>query len=289
MMEDSSNGKSRRNVLKTASLTSLGLAVPVGTVGASSKGKENSAVEVVTAKSSMSIGPDSSGLSKKEHDAYIERMSEKYGSDAVQNASLMSSSDSSGDGADQEPDRAENLTYKNSKTAHLEAEDNDGTVIVESDNKIAFYESDTEDEEGRRHYFYWHWTAGQSREQGSWKGNLWNMWNRAREQDGNDMLEYSPVEDQTENGNEYTISLSAEYKGVGVSIKGDYVLDQDKVRPHPDYTAVGNNGEFAVQWIGDYEGSQGFVGSCETRRPDGNSRSLDWDAYLKGGKYAKTH
>jgi hypothetical protein len=288
-MEDRPNDKSRRSVLKTASLTSLGLALPVGTVSASGEGKENGAVEVVTAKSSMSIGPDSSGLSKKEHEAYIERMGKKYGSDAVRNASLMGSGSSSDGGADQEPDRAKNLTYKNSWTEHLEAKDNDGTVIVESDNKISFYESDTKDEQDRKHFFYWYWTSGQGRDQGSFKGNLWNMWNRAREQDGNDVLQYAPDTDKTRNGETYTITIGAQYQGVGVSIEGDFTLKQDKVRPHPDHTAVGNNGEYAVQWIGDYEGAQSFVGTSETRRPVGNSRSLDWDVYLKGGKYKKTY
>jgi len=286
-MEDSPNGKSRRSVLKTASLTSLGLALPVGTVSASGKGKEDGAVEVVTAKSSMSIGPDSSGLSKEEYDAHIEQMSEKYGADATRNATLMSSSDSSGDGADQQPDRAENLTYQNARTEHLKAKDDDGTVIVESDNTITIYESDNEDEEGQRHYFYWHWTLGESREQGSFKGNLWNMWNRAREEGGNDMLQHAPTNELTSNGEEYTISLCS--RSVDVTIEGDFTLKQDKVRPHPDYTENGNNGKFAVQWIGDYEGRQGFVGASETRRPEGNSRDLDWKVYLKGGKYKKTY
>ena len=284
-MEDSPNGKSRRSVLKTASLTSLGLALPVGTVSASGKGKENDAIEVVTAKSSTSIGPDSSGLSKKEHEAYIERMGEKYGSDAVRNASLMSSSGSSGDGADREPDRAENVTYQGARTEHLECKDNDGTVMVESDNSISFYESDTRDEYGRKHYFYWHWTAGRSCEQGSFKGNLWNMWNRAREEGGNGMVQYAPTDELTIDGKEYTVSL----RSGDVIIKGDFTLNQGKVRPHPDHAEVGNNGEFAVQWVGDYEGIQGFVGASETRRPEGNSRNLDWDVYLQGGKYKKTY
>ena len=282
-MEDSRNGKSRRNVLKTASLTSLGLALPVGTASAS--GKRNEAVEVVTASSTRSIGPDSSGLSKEESNAYAERMSEKYGTDAT----LMSSSDSSGEGADQQPDSTENLTYQTAYTAHLEAKDNDGTVMVESDNMIRLYESDIEDEEGRKHYFYWHWTAGQSRDYRTFTGNLWNMWNRAREYNGNDMLQYDPVDDLEENGEEFTISLMGQYKGAGAGLEGDFTLFEDTVRPHPKYTEVGNNGEFAVQWIGDYEGTQGFVGSCETRRPEGNGRNLDWDVYLKGGKYAKSH
>ena len=285
-MEDSPNGKSRRSVLKTASLTSLGLALPVGTVSASGEGDE--AVEVVTASSTRSIGPDSSGLSKEEHNAHIEQMSEKYGADATRNATLMSSSDSSGDGADEEPNRAKNVTYQGARTEHLECKDNDGTVMVESDNTITFYESDTEDEYGRRHYFYWHWTAGQSRDHRSFTGNLWNMWNRARENNGNDMIQYAPTNDLTRNGEEYTISLSAQYQGVGVAIEGDFTLNQDKVRPHPNHAEVGNNGEFAVQWVGDYEGSQGFVGASETTRPEGNSRNLDWDVYLRGGKYKKT-
>jgi len=283
-MEDSPNGKSRRSVLKTASLTSLGLALPVGTVSASGEGDE--AVEVVTASSTRSIGPDSSGLSKKEHEAYIERMGEKYGSDAVRNASLMSSSGSSGDGADEEPDRARNVTYQGARTEHLECKDNDGTVMVESDNSISFYESDTRDEYGRKHYFYWHWTAGQSRDYRSFTGNLWNMWNRAQQEGGNDMIQYAPTDELTRNGEEYTVSLRS--RSVDVTMEGDFGLAQGKVGPGDD-TEVGNNGRFTVQWVGDYEGSQGFIGASETTRPEGNSRNLDWDVYLKGGKYKKTY
>lgn len=235
----------------------------------------------------MSVGPDTPGLSKAEHEAYNARMREKYGEEAALVAPMTTSS---GDGgADKEPSRKENLTYLNAWTEHLEAKDGSGDTMVESDNKIALYESDTEDEQGRKHYFYWHWTSGQSRDQGSYVGNLWNMWNRVRLESGNEMMQYAPDRDLTMNGKTYTVGLSAEYKGVGVSIEGDFTLNQDKVRPHPDHTAVGDNGEFASQWIGDYEGTQGFIGSSEERRPVGNSRDFKYKMYLKGGKYKKTY
>lgn len=286
--EDRHSSQKRRAFLKQAGIASAGLALPMSTASASDgrqQGEERArgeAIEEVTASSTISVGPDTPGLSKEEHDAYVERMREKYGDQGV-----WGTSDDDVSTQDTTPGHTENLAYVNAWTSHLEATDNDGTVIAESDNQVALYKSDVQDEYGRDHYFYWHWTSGQSRDYATFTGNLWNMWNRVSLNNGYDMLAYDPDGDLTRNGNTYTVSLSAEYKGVGVSIEGDFTLNEDKVRPHPDYTAVGDNGVYAVQWIGDYEGTQAFNGTCEERRPGGWGRDFDWKVYLKAGKYAK--
>lgn len=284
------SNRKRRTFLKQAGIASTSLALPVGAASASN-GRKNGeakgrgeAIEEVSASSTVSVGPDTPGLSKREHDSYVERMREKYGDQGVWGST--DDGDVSTQGTT--PGHRENLSYVNAWTSHLEATDNDGTVIVESDNQIALYKADVEDEYGREHYFYWHWTSGQSRDYSTFTGNLWNMWNRASLNSGYDMLAYDPDGDLTRNGNTYTVSLSAEYKGVGVGLEGDFTLNQDKVRPHPNYTSVGDNGVYAVQWIGDYEGTQAFNGTCEERRPGGASRDFNWKVYLKGGKYKKT-
>jgi hypothetical protein len=281
--ENQRTNQKRRAFLKKAGVASAGVAFPMGSASASKgKGRE---IEEVTASSTISVGPDTRGLSKSEYESYLDRMYEKYGDQSVWGPR----SDDDGDMSTQDttPGHTENLTYVNAWTSHLEATDNDGTVIVESDNQVALYKSDVQDEYGRDHYFYWHWTSGQSRDYATFTGNLWNMWNRVSLGSYYDMLAYDPDGDLTRNGNTYTVSLSAEYKGVGVGIEGDFTLNQDKVRPHPNYTQVGDNGVYAVQWIGDYEGTQSFNGTCEERRPGGSSRDFDWKVYLKGGKYKK--
>lgn len=294
-MSNENNRKSnqhRRQFLKRAGVTASALALTPGMVAArpgkgkgSDRGKgkgKGKPVEVVTASKEQRVGPNTPGLSKREHEDYVAKMREKWGDQGVYGIQPDVSTQ------DTLPHTTENLTYVNSWPGHLEATDNDGTVIAESDNQVALYKSDVQDVYGREHYFYWHWTAGQSRDYLTFTGNLWNMWNRISLNSGYDMLGYNPDDDLTRNGKTYTVSLGAEYQGVGVGIEGDFTLFEDKVRPHPNYTEVGDNGTFAVQWIGDYEGSQSFNGTCETRRPNGAGRDFTYKFYLKAGKYKKT-
>ncbi len=272
----------RRSFLKRAGVAT---AATISTTGfASGRGEAQQSPTPVEAGSSITVGPDTPGLSKSEHDEFVAEMRDKYGEDGVWGVEPTDQFTTQ----DNTPGHKENLTFVRAWTEHLEATDNDGTVIVESDNEVALYKSDVTDDLGREHYFYWHWTSGQSRNHLTFEGNLWNMWNRVRLNNGYDMLAYDPDGDLNRNGQTYTVGLSAAYKGVGVSISGDFVLSQDTVRPHPQYSEVGSDGEYAVQWCGDYEGTQGFNGTCEERRPNGAGRDFQWKVFLKGGKYKKT-
>ncbi|MFC7081816.1 hypothetical protein [Halorussus caseinilyticus] len=280
--ENQQSNQKRRTFLKRAGIASTSLALGSGVASAQGK-KKGKPEETASASSSISVGPDTPGLSKSEHDDYVARMREKYGDQGVwgsQDDGDLSTEAST-------PGHMDNLTYVNAWTEHLEATDDGGTVIAESDNQVALYKSDVKDEYDREHYFYWHWTSGQSRDYWDFTGNLWNMWNRVSLGSGYDMLAYDPDQDLTRNGKTYTVGLSAAYRGVGVSIEGDFTLGQDKVRPHPEYTTVGSDGMYAVQWIGDYEGTQAFNGTCEERRPEYAGRDFSWKVYLKAGKYAK--
>lgn len=135
------------------------------------------------------------------------------------------------------------------------------------------------DEQGRDHYYWWQWSAAQNRESGipGDASNLRNFWNRVQFKDStSNLLIYSPDSDII--GNEYTatVSLGATYQGVGCSIGKSFVLHQDKVRPKPGECRVGSAGKFAVDWIGNYEGTQSIYGACEERRPSGASATVLW-------------
>lgn len=282
--ENQQSDQKRRTFLKRAGIASTSLALGSGVASANGKGKgkgKGKPEEIVTESSSIEIGPDTPGLSKSEHEDYVAEMRQKHDQGVWGETEDDLSTEAT------TPGHTDNLTYVNAWTEHLEANTDGGQTIAESDNQVALYKSDVKDEYDREHYFYWHWTSGQVHDYWDYTGNLWNMWNRVSLDSGYDMLAYDPDQALTRNGKTYTVSLSAAYKGVGVGLEGDFTLHQDKVRPHPEYTTVGNNGMYAVQWIGDYEGSQAFNGTCEERRPEYAGRDFNWKVYLKAGKYKK--
>jgi hypothetical protein len=138
---------------------------------------------------------------------------------------------------------------------------------------------DVTDELGRDHYYWWQWSAAQNRED-VWMGdasNLRNFWNRVKLEDStSNLLIYSPDSDIIGNEDTVTVSLGAEYRGIGCSISKDFMLYQDKIRPKPGECRVGSAGKFAVDWIGNYEGTQSIYGACEERRPSGASATVQW-------------
>ncbi len=144
---------------------------------------------------------------------------------------------------------------------------------------VAYAERMVADELGRDHYCWWQWSAAQNRED-VWMGdasNLRNFWNRVKLEDStSNLLIYSPDSDIIGNEDTVTVSLGAEYRGIGCSISKDFMLYQDKIRPKPGECRVGSAGKFAVDWIGNYEGTQSIYGACEERRPSGASATVQW-------------
>lgn len=282
-MQDTPESKKRgrRTFLKGAGTTAAVLGVP-GVAAARGGQSATAESEVVEVAGSKRVGPDTPGLSAEENAAYNEQMRLKYGDQAVWGI------EPDGVTTDSHSVNVEGCTFLNSWPLHLEAEDGNGDVVVESDNKVSLYECDKSDEFDRDYYLYWHWSAAQSQSGTGWEGNIYNFWNRVTLNSGYEVVKYTPDQDHTGQDLSIPIDLSAEPLGLGASTSGEIVLRQNTLRPHPDYSAVGDNGVFAVQWIGDYEGSQSINGSTEERRPNGAVRDFEYYYYVKGSKFPKT-
>lgn len=222
--------------------------------------------QIASAQKTLRITPETPGMSKEEFVAYSKRMEQKYGSENV--TALKSHIDRSVQSSSGLPDITRNLQYVTAWNGHLEAKNDDGVVMASSDNVLSLYKLDVTDEQGRDHYYWWQWSAAQNRED-VWMGddsNLKNFWNRVKFEDStSNLLIYSPDSDIIGNEDAVTVGLGAEYMGVGCSISKDFVLHQDKIRPKPGECQVGSAGKYAVDWVGDYEGTQSIYGACEER------------------------
>ena len=260
----------------------------VGTGACSENSHAETAISVsdntnYTATSTCTITPDTSGLSEKEFNVYVEKMKQKYGDAGVfgiePNVSIKG----------EYPNHCTNLHYINAWTKHLEVKDDSGTVLASSDNSVALYKLDTTDELGREHYYYWQWSSAQNREDTNALGddsNLRDFWNKVTLKSSSyDLLIYYPDSDITQHGVPITVNLGATYNGVTCGISGQFVLNEDKVRPKPGECQVGSKGKYTVEWIGDYEGCQAINGACEERRPDGSSRNFNWKVSLTASQY----
>jgi len=188
--------------------------------------------------------------------------------------------------ADEKPD-VEGLTKTKRWLNHDEATDWRGNTVVSADYKIIEYQAEKNNEFNEDHYLYWLWASAKSHSGWSWEGNIYNLWMRINAEDGHKVVKYSPDEDHKGESIEIPIDLSAQPLGLGASTSGSFTLRQNKVRPHPEHTAIGSNGKFATQWIGDYEGTQALNGSLQIARPSGASRSISGKVKIKGGKYPK--
>ncbi|ABE52639.1 hypothetical protein [Methanococcoides burtonii] len=243
----------------------------------------NSSDQVFMAKMSKTITPDTPGLSEKDFEDYVEKMKQKYGEAGVFGIEPEISVKVSN------PDNMENIHYINSWTEYLEVKDSNGIVMASSDNLVALYKLDKTDELGREHYYYWHWSSAQNRENTEPLGddsNLRNFWNKVKLDNSNyDLLVYSPDADIIGDEDIVTVSLGAVYQGVSCAISGDFILHQDKVRPKPGECQVGSAGKYTVEWIGNYEGSQSVNGACEERRPYGAGYDFVWDTYLSASQF----
>ena len=229
------------------------------------------------------ICTDTPGLSREEFEAYVEEMRRNYGDAGVwgiePEAGVLG----------QLLGHTENIHYINSWPEHLEVKNNEGVVLASSDNLVALYKLDVTDEQGREHYFYWHWSAAQNRENtglGGDDSNLRDFWNKVKlDESSYDLLTYDPDSDITGNEKTVTVSIGVEYQGVHCGISGDFILHQDKVRPKPGECQVGSAGKYTVEWTGNYEGAQSINGACEERRPYGSDYHFTWTVYLEASQY----
>jgi len=247
-----------------AALVVLGaLFVPTGSAAGDAAPDDRT----VTVQGTLQITPDTPGISEEEFMAYADRMEQKYGPASID--ALKSHVQ----GPPSLPDAARNLRYVSAWTGNLEVENNAGVVLASSDNALVLYASDETDEQGRDHYYWWQWSVAQNREDTLMgdDSNLRNFWNRvAFENATSDLLFYAPDADII--GVEYTVAI-----GLGTDRIGkDLVLHQGKVRPKPGECRVGSAGKFAVDWVGNHEGSQSLYGVCEERRSAGADAHVLW-------------
>ncbi|WP_330632348.1 hypothetical protein [Halocatena halophila] len=285
----SKDNLSRRTVLKRSSAMLGAIGISSGVVSAEEFSDTESNGHSTSVE--ISVGAGNSGMSKSERDDYIERMRDRYNDLVVQGIPRKTDDNSSNDDISikQENPTQVDGALVGSWDEHLEVTDSFGTVVVESDHLVDEYKTDVVNSSGERYYLYNYWVSGQSRDYWDWTGNLWNMYNHVKFRNS-ELKRYKPNGDIKRNGQKVSVSVgvSAGSGGYGGSaaIGTEFYLNQDTVRPHPSRTSFGSD-EFAAQWIGDYEGTQGFNGVAATARPDGESRDLNIKYYIKGGKYKK--
>jgi hypothetical protein len=248
------------------------LFVPTGSAAGDAAPDDRTA----TVQDTLRITPDTPGISEEEFMTYAARMERKYGSDSI--GTLKSQVQ----GPPSLPAVARNLRYVSAWTGNLEVENDAGVVLASSDNALVLYMSEENDEQDWDHYYWWQWSAAQNRE-GTLMGdasNLRNFWNRvAFENATSDLLFYSPDTDIV--GAEYTVAI-----GLGTDRIGkDLVLHQGKVRPKLGECRVGSAGKFAVDWVGNYEGSQSLYGVCGERRPFGADSHVLWTYNLTASQF----
>lgn len=275
----------RRSFLKRVG--SIGLALPAA---GKASAESNASDEDEQVFEAVARGDSSSSSIKNERErrAYIERMRQRYGDTAVKGIPGTGSSENgdrqrSGDVSTTEADDTQNATWMKAWDAEVKVTDNDGTVMATSDNLIDEYQTDIYDENGNRQYFYHHWTSAASKKHSTFEGNLQEFYNHI-DFNYSDMRKYDPDQDHVGNGQDVTAHL--EYAGDSITawVESTFTLFEDTVRPHPDLSSVSSD-EFAVQWIGDYEGTQAINGVCREDRTSGDSRSFDYEFYLKASKY----
>lgn len=240
-------------------------------------GDTNPDERIFSAQKTLQITSETPGMSKEDLVAYAERMEQKYGPDSVN--PLKSHIGALVMGSPSQPDVTRNLQYVTAWNDHLEVKNDYGVVMASSDNALILYKLAVTDEQGRDHYYWWQWSAAQNRESGvpSDATNLRNFWNRVQFRDStSNLLIYSPDSDIIGNEDTMTVGLGAMYQGVACSISKNFVLHQDKVRPKPGECQVGSAGKFAVDWVGNYEGTQSIYGACEERRPSGANARILW-------------
>ncbi|WP_074368845.1 hypothetical protein [Methanoculleus chikugoensis] len=236
-----------------------------------------------TAQETLRIVPGNSGMSEEEFVAYAERMKQKYGPEAVSALRLHIPDETQG------PSHGSNIRYLSAWNSTLEVRDDDGAILAGSDNALVLYALDLTDEQGRDHYYWWQWGTAKNRED-IWMNdasNLRNFWSRvAFENSSSTLLFYAPDSDMHGIENTVTLRFGPEFSGPDChSISKEFVLHQGKIRPKPGECRVGGAGKYAVDWVGNYEGTQSIYGICEERREDGVGSAALWTYSLTTGQF----
>lgn len=241
----------------------------------------------VAVQQTLRVASDISGMSEEEFAAYAEQMEQKYGQEAIEALNLHIPDTNRG--ASPEPDATPKIRYISAWNGTLEVRDDEGVVLAESDNALVLYALDLTDQQGRDHYYWWQWSAAQNRED-TWMGdasNLRNFWSRVEfENATSNLLIYAPDSDIRGSEDTATIRFGIEFSDANCrGISRDFVLHQGKIRPKPGECQVGGAGKYAVEWVGNYEGTQSIYGICEERRENGAGSTVLWTYSLTASRF----
>lgn len=285
--KEQSDGSDRRSVLKQLGIGAAGLSLPAGTAMAGpgkSNGKDkNKRTRGTATSSTMTVDPDTTGMSDAERADFLDRMSRKYGEEVASSITPGGGVSTQGQQPGVEPGT---LIWDDDE--HLEVKNGVGDVLIESDNYAALYETDVYKNGGsEQYYFYWLWSSAQSINHGYVEGNIKDFWNHINIQNDGDVTVYDPGGDITRNGTEVTVGASVSGEdptgslGASAGIEGTFVLSQDTVGPYPTKTSQASD-EFAVRWEGNYEGTQEINGTLVERRSTSEYYDFEWTVSLDG-------
>lgn len=240
-----------------------------------------------TAQETLRIAPGTSGMSEEEFTAYVEQMEQKYGAEASSALRLHILDETQG--SSPKSGAAPNIQYLSAWNGTLEVKNDDGVVLAGSDNALVLYALDLTDEQGWSHYYWWQWGAAQNHED-TWIGddsNLRNFWSRVQfENSTSDLMIYAPDSDMYGTENTVTLRFGFQFSELDChTINQNFMLHQGKIRPKPGECRVGSAGKFAVDWVGNYEGTQSICGICEERRRDCAGSAVLWTYSLTAGQF----
>ena len=140
-----------------------------------------------TNETTLTIGPETAGLTDAERERYVDRMAERYGSWPA--AEIVP------EAVDLQPG-LEPATRVWDGERSLAVTDSSDATLAESDTYAAVYAGDEEyAADGNEYYVYWLWSCARPRNGGA----LRELWSHADVRSG-DVLMYDPGGDVTDNG-----------------------------------------------------------------------------------------
>jgi hypothetical protein len=282
----------RRDFLATACGT-VGL---TGIVGASpDENKEQPEdIEVQSAGSSGTATEEDGKMDPKDRRDWFRQMAEKYPDlfnypDVDSNPLVPY-----GKRPDERPGTIiwEKTDYTTAKTAT-------GRMMVDCDHYMSLFETDVENQNGERYYFFWSWAAASSHDHIDFTGNIYNFSNYMNVTNAGDVLMYDPAGDVKQNGIPVSVGASVQGQstsggsggggaGASASISGEFVVGDDVVRPHPEKCRASQD-KFCIQWYGDYEGSTSLNGTASLKKaPSDGVLEWEWETNLLASKYPRT-
>jgi hypothetical protein len=271
-----------------------GTATLLGTTGVAQA--QSAEEEKVGAQGNTVDLTEKTALSASEVKAEIQRLSDKYGSDSVQNIvpghidpltgefqeDVTLSTSGSG------PDSTQNLNYLTSWNDDYKVYG--GTperLLLTTDHFISVYKSNETDSQGRYHYFYWMWSQTETNND-YWHAethlkfmrNALNI--RSTEEE---VTNFSPTTTSDINGRQKEIGASVGYGGATFGINGTVYVKDATFGPETGEVDKGPAGEFSATLDANgTQGRQALNATVVTRHERDRSGFYDckWRTYCEG-------